>query len=104
METAVHPALPATATPRIARMQSLVIAALVELLDMEDDSQVGPDTRLEEDLGIDSGLLLELFMMIEEQQPEIRIDPANLRPEHFTNVASFAAMIAGTLQPEQARA
>ncbi|MGL6209191.1 MAG: acyl carrier protein [Paracoccaceae bacterium] len=70
-----------------------VTAALVELLDMADASQISAQTRLEEDLGIDSGLLLELFMLVEERVPGAVIDPSELRPEQFSTVASFVALI-----------
>jgi acyl carrier protein len=71
----------------------IIVDALVELLDMPDGSGITTNTRLQEDLGIDSGLLLELFMLVEERLPDTQIDPAVLRPEEFSTVASFAALI-----------
>ncbi|MGD9918245.1 MAG: acyl carrier protein [Paenirhodobacter sp.] len=78
-------------------IQTIIVEALVELLDMPDASQISPETRLQEDLGIDSGLLLELFMLVEERLPDAAVDPAVLRPEEFASVASFAALIARSL-------
>ncbi|QBF29669.1 phosphopantetheine-binding protein [Thalassococcus sp. S3] len=74
-------------------IETKVISAIVELLDMDDASAVTSKTRIEDDLGIDSGLLLELFMMLEEQVPDLEIEPAELRPEQFATVESFAALI-----------
>jgi len=78
-----------------------VIAAIVELLDMEDGSHIdAKSTSLENDLGIDSGLLLELFMLLEEQIPNLEINPAELRPEQFSTVSSFAALIESCVKQE----
>jgi acyl carrier protein len=74
-------------------IQNVIVSALVELLDMPDGSQILPSTRLQEDLGIDSGLLLELFMLVEERLPDIAIDPAVLKPQELKSVASFTALI-----------
>lgn len=79
-------------------MEAQVIAALATLLEMEDASRITPQTRIEEDLGIDSGLLLELFMMLEERVPDLQIDPADLRPTDFDTVANFATMIESSLK------
>lgn len=81
-------------------IQQTIVTALVDLLDMPDGSQIGPDTRLQDELGIDSGLLLELFMLVEERLPQAMIDPAVLRPEQFSTVASFAALIEQSLTAE----
>lgn len=78
-------------------VQDVIVTALVDLLDLPDGSQISADTRLQEDLGIDSGLLLELFMLVEESLPEAIIDPAELRPQEFTSVASFAALIKNSM-------
>lgn len=79
-------------------METRVIEALATLLDMDDARQITPLTRLEDDLGIDSGLLLELFMMLEEQLPDLQIDPSELRPTEFDTVGKFAAMIESSLK------
>lgn len=85
----------------MSQYEPQVIAAIVELLDMEDGSQIDAKaTSLEDDLGIDSGLLLELFMLLEEQVPNLEIDPAELRPEQFSTVASFAALIESCVREE----
>lgn len=81
-------------------IQTTIVEALVDLLDMPDGSQIGPETRLQDELGIDSGLLLELFMLVEERLPQAVIDPAVLRPEQFSTLASFAALIEQSIVAE----
>ncbi|MEP2783038.1 MAG: phosphopantetheine-binding protein [Pseudoruegeria sp.] len=76
------------------KIETQVIDSIVELLEMEDSSTITLETKIEGDLGIDSGLLLELFMMLEENVTDLEIDPAELRPEEFETVGSFAKMIA----------
>ncbi|NIZ12600.1 phosphopantetheine-binding protein [Phaeobacter sp. HF9A] len=73
--------------------ESHVIAAVAELLDMDSSDTITSASRIEDDLGIDSGLLLELFMMLEERLPGLEIDPSALRPEQFATIGSFAAML-----------
>jgi acyl carrier protein len=81
-------------------IQDTIVEALVDPLDMPDGSQIGPETRLQDELGIDSGLLLELFMLVEERLPQAVIDPAVLRPEQFSTLASFAALIEQSMAAE----
>lgn len=78
-------------------VESVIITALTELLDMPDGSQITLQTRLQEDLGIDSGLLLELFMLVEERLPAAVLDPAILKPEEFTSVGKFAALVRSSM-------
>ncbi|WP_391349657.1 acyl carrier protein [Azospirillum sp. A23] len=78
-----------------------VIAALCELLDLPDGGTITVDTRLDDDLGIDSGLLLELFMLIEERIPEVAVDPAGLKPQQLATVGSFTALIEGGLKARE---
>lgn len=72
--------------------ETIVIEAIVYLLELPDKSVVTPETRLQ-DLGIDSGLMLELFLLIEDSVPDLDIDPALLLPEHFTSVESLANFV-----------
>lgn len=78
-------------------VENVIITALIELLDMPDGSQITAQTRLQEDLGIDSGLLLELFMLVEERLPAAVLDPAVLKPEEFTSVGNFALLVANSM-------
>ncbi|WP_320203671.1 acyl carrier protein [Agrobacterium rosae] len=83
------------------RIETIVIKAIVELLEIGDRETVTRETRLQ-DLGIDSALMLELFLMVEDNVPDVEIDPAKLRPEHFSTVESLTAFVASTSQEEAA--
>lgn len=84
------------------QVETQIIEAIVELLDMEDGSSITPDTRIEDDLGLDSGLLLELFMALEERLPNLEIDPAELRPDQFTTVGNLSTLVSSFLKVEAA--
>lgn len=84
------------------KQENIIIEAIAELLELPDRDVVTPETRLQ-DLGIDSGLMLELFLLIEDSVPDLDIDPALLLPEHFTSVASLAGFVEQS-QPVQALA
>ena len=75
-----------------------VIIAIGRVMDMSDTSQIGPETRLEYDLGFDSGLFIELIMHLEDHIPGLTIDPALLRREDFLTVGSTAGFIAGRVR------
>jgi acyl carrier protein len=85
----------------MSKFDSIVIGAVVSLLEIEDASSVTTGTNLA-DLGIDSGLMLELFLLIEEKMPNIEIDPAKLKPEHFATVESLVSFVAGFQQEQVA--
>jgi acyl carrier protein len=72
--------------------EAIIIKAIAELLELPDQNGLSPGTRLQ-DLGIDSGLMLELFLLIEESVPDLDIDPGLLLPEHFTSVESLADFV-----------
>jgi len=77
-----------------AHIDNQIIEAIVTLLDMDDAGAITPETRIEDDLGLDSGLLLELFMALEERLPNLQIDPSELRPDQFATVGALSALIA----------
>ncbi|WP_028003874.1 acyl carrier protein [Sinorhizobium meliloti] len=82
------------------RIETIVINAIVELLELGGSDAVTRDTRLQ-DLGIDSALMLELFLVVEDNVPDLEIDPAKLRPEHFTTVESLTAFVLSASQQEE---
>lgn len=82
------------------RIEAIVINAIVELLEIGARDTVTRETRLQ-DLGIDSALMLELFLMVEDNVPDIEIDPAKLRPEHFTTVESLTVFVASAFRQEE---
>lgn len=84
----------------MSSIESTIIKAIVELLELQGTHSVRPETRLQ-DLGIDSGLMLELFLLIEDNVSDLDIDPAALRPEHFSTVESLAAFVSQSLIKEE---
>ncbi|SCW88818.1 acyl carrier protein [Rhizobium mongolense subsp. loessense] len=78
-------------------IENAIIDAIVELLELQAPNSVGRETRLQ-DLGIDSGLMLELFLLIEDNVADLDIDPASLRPEHFSTVDSLATFVTQSLR------
>lgn len=81
--------------------QAHVVAAIVELLDMDNGDHISGETTLEADLGVDSGLLLELFMGLEERIPDLVVDPGELTPEHFSTVASLSSFVELCMKTEE---
>lgn len=81
--------------------EAIIIKAIVELLELPNQNGPTPETRLQ-DLGIDSGLMLELVILIEDRVPNLEIDPALLLPEHFTSVKSLAEFIGHSDQAQSA--
>ncbi|MER9408700.1 phosphopantetheine-binding protein [Mesorhizobium sp. M0589] len=80
-------------------LEAIIIKAIVELLELPNQNGLAPETRLQ-DLGIDSGLMLELFLLVEESVPSLDIDPAQLLPEHFTSVESLASFVGRSVQAQ----
>ncbi|ATG35443.1 MULTISPECIES: acyl carrier protein [Phaeobacter] len=81
-------------------IEQIITEALIELLDMPDHSQISIESRLQEDLGVDSGLLLELFMAVEESLPQAVLDPAVMKPDDITTVGSFVGMVRASMVEE----
>ncbi|MGJ8628493.1 MAG: phosphopantetheine-binding protein [Sulfitobacter sp.] len=65
-----------------------VIEAMTEVLQPSTTPEWSDDTRLEADLGMDSGLMLELIMQLEETVPDLVIDQATLSYEQFATIES----------------
>ncbi|MFS4583144.1 acyl carrier protein [Phaeobacter sp. C3_T13_0] len=82
-------------------IEQIITDALIELLDMPDNSQISVKSRLQEDLGVDSGLLLELFMAVEESLPQAVLDPAVMKPDDITTVGSFVEMVRDSMVEEE---
>jgi acyl carrier protein len=76
-----------------------VIRAVGHVMGLTDTSELRPETRLEADLGFDSGMFIELIMHLEDQIPGLAIDPAALRQEDFLTVHSTADFVAMQLRP-----
>jgi acyl carrier protein len=68
-----------------------IAVAIGEVLKRELDV-VGEDTRLFEDLNLDSTTVIELLMILEDVFG-VLVDPETLQPEHFTTVGALADYI-----------
>ena len=77
------------------------VSAIAEVLQVDDTAGWSEKTRLETDLGMDSGLMLELIMTLEENNPDLVIDQATLSYEHFATIGSVCNFIttATVLEP-----
>ncbi|OTA14532.1 Acyl carrier protein [Xenorhabdus vietnamensis] len=71
-----------------------VIHAISLVLDNDDVSELHSGTRIERDLGFDSGLYIELIMYLEDTVEGLHIDPATLEISNFESVGSIAKFIA----------
>lgn len=72
--------------------------AVAEVLELEDSSELTPETRLEHDLGFDSALYIELIMLLEDRFENLSVDPANLHREDFFTIGRTAGFIGKKLQ------
>ncbi len=69
------------------------VRALTDVLQPSGTPDWTPATRLEADLGMDSGLMLELIMQLEEIVPDLVIDQASLSYEHFSTIGAVGEFI-----------
>ena len=69
------------------------VRALTEVLQISGTPHWTPATRLEADLGMDSGLMLELIMQLEEMIPDLVIDQASLTYDQFATIGSVGQFI-----------
>jgi len=74
-----------------------VINAIARVMEMDDVAGLYDGTRLEADVGFDSGLYIELLMYLEESFPGLGLDPALLNGDDFVTVASIARFLARQL-------
>lgn len=77
-----------------SHLQALVIKALEAVLN-KDLSDAGPQTKLFEELGLDSTSVLELLMTLEDDHG-IEVDPETLEPEHLETVAAVCEFISAS--------
>lgn len=75
-----------------------VIQALSETLNLDaSTSAITGDTRLKEDLGIDSMTSLIFLLNLEKAIEGFRVDPETLLMDHLTNVATISDYVAQQL-------
>jgi acyl carrier protein len=70
-----------------------VINAIRQVMDIDDSHVISEDTFLVEDLGFDSGLYLDLNLMLEETVEGLRMDPSRMQSEDFRTVRTIAAHV-----------
>lgn len=78
------------------------VNAIASVLQVDDTGSWSEKTRLETDLGMDSGLMLELIMTLEEDIPDLVIDQATLSYENFATIGSVCKFIDMATCPEPA--
>jgi acyl carrier protein len=79
---------------------SEVVGAISQVLQLLETPNWNDATRLEADLGMDSGLMLELIMQIEETIPGVVIDQATLSYEQFETIGSVCDFVRTSQQQE----
>ncbi|MFS1904613.1 acyl carrier protein (plasmid) [Vibrio lentus] len=77
----------------------VVIHAISLVLDTDDVSELHAGTRIENDLGFDSGMYIELIMYLEDSVAGLHIDVATLENHDFKSIGSIAAFIAKATSP-----
>ena len=75
-----------------------VTEAIREILEFQTANQLTEDTLLETDLGMDSGLMLELIMQLEDSVEGLVIDQASISYDEFKSVGSVCDYIASRVQ------
>lgn len=66
--------------------------ALLEVLEVKVD-QIRPESKLFEELNLDSTSVLELLMVLEDRIEGLSIDPEDLEPKYFETVESLATYV-----------
>ena len=70
-----------------------ILEAILEIEDGFEAGSVAADTRLQEDLGFDSGSFIELFLILEETVDGFTLGSSRLEPEDFETPAKLSAFI-----------
>ncbi len=78
-----------------------VTEAIRQILDFQSVDQLRPDTALESDLGMDSGLMLELVMQLEETVAGLVIDQASISYDQFRTVATVCDYVAAHISVKE---
>ncbi|MGE7925078.1 phosphopantetheine-binding protein [Viridibacillus arvi] len=70
----------------------MAIAALREVLDIDEMEEILPETTLES-LSLDSTSIFELLMVLEDNIDGLSIDPEDIEPEYFESVETIVDYI-----------
>jgi acyl carrier protein len=71
--------------------------ALVTTLNLTEDTEIHVETKLKEDLGLDSMSTLSFLMALEEGLPGFMVDPDTLDTRHLVTVCSVMEYVKGEL-------
>ncbi len=75
-----------------------VTEAIRDILEFQSADQLNEDTLLETDLGMDSGLMLELIMQLEDTIDGLQIDQASISYDQFKSVGSVCDYVAARVK------
>jgi acyl carrier protein len=78
-----------------------VTEAIRLVLDFQSTDRLQEETHLESDLGMDSGLMLELVMQLEETVPGLVIDQASISHDQFRTVATVCDYVAAHIKASE---
>lgn len=67
----------------------VVVQSIQNVLEFSSTNALTEATRPEADLGMDSGLMLELIMELEDNVPNLEVDQATLDYSHFQTIGSI---------------
>lgn len=70
-----------------------VVESINTVLEFKCGTELSEDSRLEADLGMDSGLMLELIMELEDRVPDLVIDQARISYDQFRTIATVCTYI-----------
>lgn len=72
---------------------SAIKNALIEVLELDEEIKLSKETRLKEELGLDSLASLTLILKIEEILKDVNIDVDSLEPEHFETLGTLHSFL-----------
>lgn len=70
----------------------VTVAALREVLDIDEAREILPETTLES-LSLDSTSIFELLMVLEDNIDGLSVDPEDIEPEYFESVKTIVDYI-----------
>lgn len=74
-----------------------VVEAIREILEFQSAEQLTEETLLETDLGMDSGLMLELIMQLEDTVKGLVIDQATISYKEFRSIGAVCDYISARI-------
>lgn len=72
---------------------SSVKKAVIEVLELDADTELSEKTRLKEELGLGSLNSLALIIKIEEMLDNFTVDPEEFEPEHLNTIENLCFFI-----------